>query len=61
MYKKFQKYFFYLAAKPNHNDDDLINSVILSTIPLVAVACMFLFVYWVYKRRKNPHFSHVSQ
>lgn len=54
-------YLFKLAAKPIHDNDELMHTVVFSTIPLVAVASMFLFVYWVYKRRKIPQFSHVSK
>lgn len=50
-----------LAANPIRDDDELIHTIVFSTIPLVAVASMFLFVYWVYKRRKIPQFSHVSK
>jgi len=54
-------YFSILAAKPMRDDNELIHTIVFSTIPLVAVASMFLFVYWVYKRRKIPQFSHVSK
>lgn len=50
-----------IAAKPIPDNNELIHTVVFSTIPLVAVASMFLFVYWVYKRRKIPQFSHVSE
>ncbi|XP_026823460.1 activin receptor type-2B isoform X1 [Rhopalosiphum maidis] len=46
------------SAKPLRDDNELIHTIVFSTIPLVAVASMFLFVYWVYKRRKIPQFSH---
>lgn len=28
---------------------------------MFAVSSMFLFIYWIYKRRKIPQFSHVSK
>lgn len=54
-------YLFNLAAKPVHDDNEVLNTVVYSSLPLVILATMFLFVYWVYKRRKIPQFSHVSK
>lgn len=50
-----------LAAIPVHDDNEFVHNLIFSTIPIFAVSSMFLFIYWIYKRRKIPQFSHVSK
>lgn len=50
-----------LAATPVHDDNEFVHNLIFSTIPMFAVSSMFLFIYWIYKRRKIPQFSHVSK
>lgn len=50
----------YIAAKPINDENELIQTIVFSIIPLVLVVMMFLFLY-LYKRRKIPQFSHVSK